>query len=933
MASRRKTLPLVGAAAAAAALLGSSTALGSSNGSGNGSVNGSNTPLDHRLVGRAGPHGALTSTNQFVTPVGTVIEQAGRTQATALNPDGRTAVSLSWENFQGFFTVTDLLGHKVRQVVKPVVGSQDVSFNGLLFTKDAAGRANFLWAAQSADLLKFPVHPDGTLGTPTVLALPGVTRGADKDVALPASIALAPDRKRLLVTLNANNTLAVIDPAKPAAIVQIPVGNAPRDVKVVGQRAYIANQGGRTANPKDFTNASYGTDIVSDTRSGRATTGTVSVVDLPSRRLIATVATGVQPTSMLVWGAQVLVTNSNDDTVSVIDTASNTVVQTFATNPAPGAAYGAQPNGLARLDATHLAVSLGRDNAVAVYTFTGGKHPAELDGLIPTGWYPADVLVDAPLHKLVIASIKGLGSVGPVTTQLEGPGTKPAVGHTVYANVGTLQLLDDPTLAQLRTDSYQVMGNNQWFGLAARNTPGSSHAKPRAIPVHLGDPSKIKHVFLIVKENRTYDQVLGDDKRGNGDPSLAQFGRQVTPNFHALAKTGPLIDNLYSGGTLSADGHNWLTQAFNNDYNERQFGNFTRSYPASGGDALAYAKPGFLWDDAARHGVSAHSWGEYANFFTGPNNTPARGDWQQWYHDSQVLEGKARGPLHAPVSYYQSHSDVPSLESILSPAYPNFQLQIPDQYRTDVFLKDFARMEHARTLPKLNMLWVMADHTSGSAPGYPTPAAQVADNDLAVGRMVAAISHSKDYKDSAVFIIEDDSQDGVDHVDGHRNIALIASPYAKRGAVVHTYYSQLNLVRTIEQILGLPAMNQLDLAATPMYDAFTDTPNRTPYTTRKNTIPLDTITPTPPAPGRPLSARTAQPNDTPSGPTPAELAASWQQWAGQQNFRTQDMVNMGQLNRAVWYASYHYTRPYPGDSTVLTPSQAAGTTSLTGPEN
>jgi hypothetical protein len=227
-------------------------------------------------------------------------------------------------------------------------------------------------------------------------------------------------------------------------------------------------------------------------------------------------------------------------------------------------------------------------------------------------------------------------------------------------------------------------------------------------------------------------------------------------------------------------------------------------------------------------------------------------------------------------------------------------------------------MEAHNTLPALNMAWVMCDHTSGSAPGFPVPASQVADNDLAVGRMVDAISHSKDWKSTAVFVIEDDSQDGVDHVDGHRNVALIASPYAKRGAVDHTYYSQLNLVRTIEQVLGLPAMNQLDLAATPMFNAFTNKANPTPYKVQKNTTPLDTMTPEAPT--------AASPNALVRGGsmTPAELSTVWKQWAGQQDFHSEDLVNMAQLNRAVWYSSYHYARPYPGDTTVLSPAQVPG---------
>jgi len=890
MASRRVSRAVrIGAVGAAGLTVSSVAAMGAT----------SSTTLGSRLVGPQ-PGGAyLTATNQFLTPAGDTIRfNSGRLQDSAISPDGRTMVSSGWHSSDGSVVVFDLVNRRVLQNYHPAsgTGSGDVSFKGLLWAPD--GKTVFV--AQSGDLLRFPVGTDHHLGTPTVMALP--LRGTTAPI--PASIKWAPDGTHLLVTFNGQNTLAIVDAATGAVTAQIPVGNAPRDVVVVGGHAYVANQGGRVAQPGDVTNDSYGTAIVSTTLEGRADTGTVSEVDLTAGKVVRTFHTGLQPTTLLAHGTDLLVTNSNDDSVSVIDTHLHKVGVSINVNPAPGRAYGSSPNSLAFIDKTHLAVGLGRDNAVAVYRYEGAYTQARFQGLIPTGWYPGTLQWDKALGRLVVTSIKGYGSRGPRSTIDKGPGTVPATGHNTYNETGTVSLVKAPTSTQMAQYTNQVFANNQWNGLAGRNRTGSSSTKPVAVPARIGDPSKIKHVFLIVKENRTYDQVLGDIGRGNSDPSLAQFGRVVTPNHHALATRFPLLDNLYGGGTLSADGHNWLTQAFVNDYIERQFGNFTRSYPASGADALAYAKSGFIWNNAVRHGKSVRSWGEYANFFQASNGELPVGTWRQWYNDSQILEGKATGELHVPVGYYQTHSDIPSLERVLAHNYPNFQLQIPDQYRVDLFQRDLADYVKSGSLPALNMMWVMADHTAGGAPGFPTPAAQVADNDLAVGRIVDSISHSPFWKNTAIFVIEDDTQNGVDHVDGHRNVALIASPYARQGALVSHYYSQLNLMRTIEQILGLPPMNQQDLAAVPMTDAFTNTPNFAPYTVRPNKVRLDSMSPAP-------SSLTG-------------LAKTWSSWAVRQNFKSEDLVNMAQLNRVIWYTSNNFTKAYPGDRKVLSPSEVTG---------
>ena len=503
----------------------------------------------------------------------------------------------------------------------------------------------------------------------------------------------------------------------------------------------------------------------------------------------------------------------------------------------------------------------------------------------------------------MVGNLKGVGALGGKSTWTEGPGTKEARGRQVYNDVGVVQLFTMPDPSQMAGLTAHVFDLNQWDGIGKQEqgASGQTPAKPVPVPTRVGDPSPIKHVFVIVRENRTYDQELGDLGTGNGDPKLTQFGERVTPNSHALAKDYVNVDNLYSEGTNSATGHTWLDAGWVNDYLERSYANYVRDYGQP--DAMVYPKSGFLWDDALSHGLSARVWGEYAEYYTGPNGQPAQGDWKTWYRDSQILEGKVKGQLHAPLGYYTTKADVPSLNSILDPEFPDFETQIPDQYRADLFIRDLKDFEKTGDLPNLNMLWVMCDHTTGTSPGYPTPEAQVADNDLAVGRIVDAISHSTFWRSSAIFIVEDDSQNGVDHVDGHRNVVLVASPYARRGAVVHDYYSQANVTRTVEQILGLPPMNQIDLAAQPMYDVFTDKPDYTPYNTLENRIPLDEM------------------NATAKQAT-SQVQRTWIQWSQQQDFSRPDMLSMPLFNRLTWYSSYHFKRPYPGDSTVLTPAEA-----------
>ncbi|MBT1004376.1 hypothetical protein KIH31_17455 [Paenarthrobacter sp. DKR-5] len=845
------------------------------------------------LIGRQTDGSVLTATNQKITPAGTSIEQTGRPLAMSVSPDGRTAVSQTWDG-KGQFTVTDLVNHKVLQQLSPpaAADSGSTSYGGVLYSPDG----KTLWAAHTKGLVKFDVGSDGSLSNPVAVPLPGAN-GKDP---IPAALVFAPGGKQILATLNGTNMLAVLSADTGAVIRQIPVGNAPRDVVVNDGHAFIANQGGRPAQPGDRTNDSYGTHIVTNDANGSPSTGTVSEVDPATGALVRSYETGLAPSALLVHGDNVFVANSNSDTVSVIDARAGKIGQTINVNPLPGAPVGSSPNSLTMIDDTHLAVSLGQANAVAIYEFKNQQTPATFQGLVPTGWYPGTVQFDKPLGQLVVAAQKGVGSLG-----------APAAngGRTVYSDLGLVSTVPAPKPEQLPELTKRVWQNNQWDEALADLKKNPSRGKaPVAIPRRDGDPSAIKHVFMIVKENRTYDQILGDDNRGNGDTALAEFGGKTTPNTHALASAaGPLLDNIYSSGTMSADGHQWLTQAAVDEYLTRSIGNYDRSYPYNGGDALAYGSTGFLWDNAARHGVSAKDWGEYTDKWTDAAGNNDTHSWAQWYQNTKAQEAGQAATI--PADQYHASTDVPSLSKILRPQFPGFQLQVPDQYRADAFLKDLTQAEKDNNLPELNLLTLPTDHTAGTDPSKPTPSAMVADNDLAVGRIIDGISHSKYGKDSAVFVMEDDSQAGVDHVDGHRQPALVWSPYAKKGAVVKDYYTQLNIVRTIEQILALPPMTQMDLAAEPMFDAFTDKADAAPYTAVRNQIPLDTL------------------NGTAAAAVPAAAqpaAQAWQDWSSKQDWQGPDRANPAQLNHADWYAAHNYSRPYPGEDKILTPTEVAG---------
>jgi len=822
-------------------------------------------------VGRQGDGSLVTAQDQRLTPAGRQVEFPGRPDQVAIRPHGGTATFLTSQG--GPLVVVDTVAGTVRQTFDPGA-STGASYDGLAYSPDGStllasfagvGTSGLTSQSASAQVAIVHVAQDGTLSAARLVAI-----GSGVTPLYPGGLAVSPDGTTAYVALSAANALGVIDVASASLTRQIPVGNAPHAVVLSpdGRTAYVSNQGGRPAGAGDTTDDSFGTPIVtgSPDQSG-SSTGTVSVVDLAAATpaQVATVDVGLQPTAMTLHGSDLYVADTNSDQVTVVDTATRTARSTIEVQPFPQAPYGAQPNGLVVTRDDRLAVTLGRDNALAFFSLPTATAPAALLGLLPTGSSPAGVAQDPVSGALVVADDKGVGNVGPRSSGGDGTG-----GATGSGYVGSASLIGPPDSAALAAGTAAVSRDDGWDGIdTACAVPGVA---PKAIPDHLGEPSPITHVFYVIKENRTYDQILGDDARGRGDPALVQFGAQNTPNQHQLVKQFPLLDNFYDSGQLSADGHQWVVQGFAPDYLEKMFGSFVRSYPSQGFDALAYLPSGFLWENAVRHGKTVRDYGEYATLQ--PNQ--------------------------------KTISDIPSLQPLVDQDYPGFGTQISDQQRIQEYLNEFGADVAAGTVPNLTLMSLPDDHTTGYAPTYPSASSEVADNDLALGRMIDAISHSNVWASSAVIVEEDDSQNGLDHVDGHRSTLYLASPYARHGGVVdHSYYTQVNALRTIEQILGLPPMNQMDLAATPLRSAFTDTPDLTPFQTLPAQVPIPG---TPGAANPPLSALSG-------------LAREWAQASAAEDFSRPDAANPELLNRAVWYSTRGFGTPYPGDGRVLHPAE------------
>jgi YVTN family beta-propeller protein len=852
------------------------------------------------------PNGSIvTAFDQVLTPAG---KQVGfgapaRVTSVAVQPAGQTGAVL----VMGASAPVHVFNLKTGEIVQTYVPFQDQHGSPAGLTYSADGQ--YLFMSQDdgyVSIAKVAANGFLTDFAQVTLPQPSFVYGG----AYPNGLAVSANGTRLYAVENQSNALAVIDltQSPPAVVTQIPVGNVPVGVVISGQYAYVSNEGGRVATAADFTVGSDGVNIVADKRSGASITGTVSVIDLTTNTVIKTIPVGLHPTGMTLSGPLLFVANANSDSVTEIDTTNNHVIRTISLKPFAGANLGSTPSALTVVGA-YLFVTLATNNAVAVVDLNADQAAQPLVGFIPTAAYPVDIAYDPARNQLVVANSKGTGTQGALGT------ASPCcdVGYNSLQDTGTVSIIPVPNTAELAKQTTQVFRNNRW-DLSQNINVGPQYvnpnAKPVAIPAHIGEPSLIKHVFLVVKENRTYDQVLGDVTTGNGDPSLAIFGQVVTPNFHALVQRFPLMDNFYDSGRMSGDGHNWIVSSIV-DYNtEMQVPDWVRSYPYNGGDAMAYTASGFLWQAARQHGIGVRIYGEYANTEDVIYHRPVYPDWSAFYQASQILEGAAPGPTDLGVGTVQMHSDVPSADTLLDRNFPGFDTEIPDQYRLDMFKIEFDRYVKNGNLPGLIIMTFSSDHNSGISTGYPVPASQEADNDLAVGRLIDMISHSPYWQDSAIFIEEDDAQNGVDHVDGHRTEGHVISPYTRQnGYVDHTYYTQVNMNRTIEQILGFAPLTQFDLAASPMRTLFTNTPNTAPYSF--------------------IPATTSLTNITGSNDSTNQLHQAWRR-ASDDMFRNSkgkpDMQDANMLNHVDWYSATGFKRPYPGETRVLAPAEVTKTT-------
>jgi YVTN family beta-propeller protein len=973
----------------------------------------------------------VVSSGQIITPAGmpVYLGTTTRAKAIALNPNAgtHTAAVLQMGAPQAV-SIFDTQTGKVLQTYTPAAGMDpDGSNTGIAYTPDGKyllfsqdGNSYYGTLKQGSFVAIASVNPttgllsdyaqvpvlmdvDSTGKLTTVQCFgnsPGGTNGSFNIpcgysvsifsdgvlTAYPTGIAIAPNGKSAYVVLDNNNTLAKIDLTQnpPVEVAEVRVGNVPNSVVISpdGKTAYVSNEAGRIPKEDDFQEYSNGTNVVAHFPTGSTKGGTVSVVNLSTFTVTDTIETGLHPTGMAFAGKNLLVANTYSDNISVIDTASNQEVSKINLGlpvAVPGeweSAYGAGPNSIAVDSKANVAyVALYNANAIAVVDLRQKVYNPIL-GMIPVGYAPSSVVLDTADNALLVANDKGIGTTGygVLPPPTKSPENSYAHYYGVYSfnthqDLGTASIVPIPDQQALWAMTQQVFQNNHWD--LAENIfsagGGNKHAKPLAIPNRIGDPSLIKHVFVIIRENRTYDQMLGDVVGGNGDATLAVFGDHstyaqypvVTPNAHALVERFPLLDNFYDPSRQSADGHNWIVQAMAPYSDDIQSPDWLRDYPSNGGDAIAYQKKGHLWDEAAKFGVSFKNYGEYIeyNTFTVPGCTPnnktldnsysgtvppmtfpfivsnsCEPTWQQFYNDTLEYEAGNEPQLQ----YFNAIGSVSPLPNLINNTvqnYPQFDLGIPDQYRVDVWKQDFAKDLADGTVPQLEFLWIMSDHTTGP----PNATAEQADNDLAVGRVVDIISHSSVWNTSAIFIEEDDAQNGVDHVDGHRSPGYVISPYVNQrvnkngtGAGViedSTFYTQVNMTRTIEQILGLPPMNQNDLVASPMRTLFVDNPpqyNFLPWNHAANQVPLCYgVEGYVPPSNIPPSFNTC--NSTTSATLQHDnakveaLRAGWMKLKAEvfvPKYHTPDSLDPDTVSHYDWYDATGYKVPFPGEKKV-----------------
>lgn len=708
--------------------------------------------LQAQTVRKPGP--ALLPNGWGLSPAGRQMEIGGMPLKLEPLRDGRHLLAASDGFGEHFLAVIDLAEEKVSQRISMTQGWMGlaVSPDSRFVYASAGGEDRVLVYRAAAGRLTFDHE------------IPFEPR------TFPAGLAMNRDGSRLYVTANLANAVKVVDLKTNRVVNTLPAGEKPYTCAISDDesRVYVSN---------------WGED-------------TISVLALPQAQTIHKIRVREKPNDLALTrdGRRLFVANGNRNTVSVIDTVEQRVSEEIDVALFPNSPPGSTPNALTiSPSGDTLYVASAGNNVLAVIDISraGESHPR---GFIPTGWYPTGVYVDAARKKLVVANGKGTASKPNAALWSESATDSKNAGYVGNLLGGSLSFIDLPDNRELARLS----------GKAHRNHPASRNAGRNVrAPFPLGERSPIRYVFYIIKENRTYDNIFGDMKEGNGDPDYCLFPEKVTPNHHALAREFVLLDNVFHNAEVSASGHHWVTSAYATDYVEKfwpaMYAGKGRQRPSLHDDPEAFSAAGFLWDLAARAGLSYRSYGEFARMaFAEP--------------------GKVRPAT-------------PSLAGHIHPTYYGADgiQQMPDRKRLELWKADFERIAAAGDLQRLTILSLPGDHLVGTKPGFQTPRAMMAENDWALGQIIDTLSHSRFWKQMAIFVVEDDTQGGPDHVDVHRGPTLVVSPYVRRHAVDSTMYSSSSVLRTMEAILGLPAMTQYDAAATPMWASFQAVPDARPY--------------------------------------------------------------------------------------------------------
>ena len=744
------------------------------------------------------PDGAVLLHNQWsIRPAGRQVELGSFPVNVAVHPKGKFAAVLHSGYGTNEVVVVDLVGAKV--VARAALNN---AFYGLVFS--AGGRELFCGGGADEVVHRFDFR-DGILSGEHSIKVHDPTLRT-----VPSGLALNRKGDRLFVANVWGNCVSEVEMGAETRTTDFDVGRKPSHLVMAP-----------VVPPEDFDTASaekrseislYDADpddgfpyaCCLDEKRQRLyvslwAQAAVHVVDLKSRQPLSDWPAEEHPCEMVLdrSGRALYVANANRNTVTVFDTATGQPQETISAAFHPDDPPGSTPNSLALSpDQKTLYIANAGVNAIAVFDVTLPRKSRSL-GFIPTGWYPTSVRITPDGKRLLVASGKG------VATRPNPGGPQPLKKTADYIGVlyrGALSIIDLP-----RGDLFDKQ-MAAWTAEVFRGIPSRSVESPASnpIPARLGDTCPIKYCIYIIKENRTYDQILGDMPQGNGDAKLCLFPERATPNHHQLARQFVLLDNFYADAEVSADGHEWSMGAYASDFVQKmwpmEYGHNRRNkfpYPSEGYFPIAAPANGYLWDRARQAGISYRSYGEFVSY-----------------------DQKANEPARARVKALQGHID---------PFFRGFDLHYSDAKRADRFIAEFKRLEAADEMPRLQIMRLPNDHTHGASVHFPTPSAYIADNDLALGRVVEMVSHSKYWPQTAIFVVEDDAQNGPDHVDSHRTIAFVISPYVRHGTTDSTLYSTTSMLRTMELILGLKPMTQFDTAAAAMYRSFQAAPDLRPY--------------------------------------------------------------------------------------------------------